>query len=1758
MPFIQGYEINEKIDSSSITEVHRGIRLSDQKKVVFKWLASPYPLIEDIAALKHEYGLLEKLKGAGTVNAIGCEPYENSYVIVMEQFGEGNLKELIQGERIPLIDALRISIDIVENLEKIHSKNIIHKDINPTNILWDSSKFETRIIDFNIAIGLRREDTQAETLDQVKGSLPYISPEQTGRMNRAVDYRADYYSLGVTLYELFTGVLPFESDDAMTMVHAHIAKSPKPPHEVILDIPIMISKIIMHLLAKASEDRYQSLHGLKQDLKKCVNSLQTRGIITDFQIGSDDIASSFHIPEKLYGRELELKQLMSAFDKIVHGDASLLLVSGYSGMGKSSIINDIHKPVVAKRGYFINGKFDQLEKRIPYTAISMAFEGLVAQLLAERTETVEKWKAKILKALGRNASLIIDIVPSLEKIIGTQPKVVNVPHEEAQSRFYYTFANFLQVIASDEHPLVLFLDDMQWADTQTLSLLEQILSVMKLKHLLIICAYRDNEVHLAHPLMLTLKRLKEKDVHYDKIELPPISIEAVTTLLTDLLGKTTKSIERLAELCYQKTHGNPFFLIQFLQLLWDKNLITFNLSKGIWQFKLEKIKALQSTDNVADLMTEKIQTLPKDTQEILKYASCLGNDFDLSTISMIMGSKPSSIAAKLWEALKEGLVAPLDQNYQLISDEFDINAKYRFVHDRIREAVFSLLSSQQKKSLHLKVGRLLFSRFKSTQEKMIFEITNHFNYAVDLIKDINEKVEVAELNLLAAIKSKDSIAYDASYKYCEAGLQLVSHEQGFISNYEMTLNLYTEAAESAYQIRAFDRVEELGKSVIKNAKNLHDKIKVFEILIQTLTAKHAFLEAEAMLYEVIGKLGMKIPKKISRFRLFIKFLKVRFALRKKSKSDILSLPDMTDSNMLAICRLVVNSKTVIFYPNPRRAIYTILSVLILSLKYGYNSETCVALSIYAMTLCVLGRVDEGYYYGEISQELVDRDPNQKHRSDIYLSFISFIYHWKVPIRKIIPEYINAFMMCLEEGNTDQAVLASYAYPGTQYMTGVELSRIQESIQEFQKFSERYGQAQNIHRLILQMIDCHTGKTEHPYIIDGKIFNYNEAVQHLLHVNDRSTLCYLYFSTMSLCFCYKKYELAYQYMLRTKKYIESIAPLPNASIFTYYECLIPCKIWNTLKTTQKIKFFFSILFKLRRLKKLGLQNPNDKQHRYLFAKAEFFRILGFNHRAATLYDEAIECTKRNEFLNESAIGSELAADFYFSLNYPRFAMLFMQDAHYLFKKWGATAKVLQIEERFPELSDVVINKSQTLTKSLTETTTRHNLDFLSAIKASQAIAKEIILPKLLQKLMRVVVENAGAEKGYLILEDEGNWTMQASMEGDKIHVLKNLPNVELPESILHFVINTKQHILINDASDPNPFINDICMLKRKPKSILCIPLINQDKVKGVLYFENDLSPGVFTTNRLELLSLLSTQILISINNANFYKKIFELNKAYERFVPHEFLNLLEKKSITDVQIGDHTQKDMTVLFCDIRDFTSITEKMTPGESFAFINDFLQRMEPEITKHSGFIDKYIGDAIMAIYHKPDDAIESGLGILKALNRFNQARLLNHQKPIRVGIGINSGPLMLGTVGSKIRIEGTVVSDVVNLASRIEGLTKIYNVPLVVTDDSLSRLDSPEHFSMRRIAITTVKGKRKPVIIYEVFSYESAATIQLKSDTKDVFEEGLDSYLKMHYEKAKEKFYNVLQINKNDKIAKIYYQECQRLLHNTSQQSKLQKIL
>ena len=1522
-----GYKITEVVQLGVKSIIYRAVRESDRASVIIKTLNTEYPTIEEITRLRHEYKISSNLKLEGIVKPHSLEKYNNSFALILEDCGGQSLKHHQAGKSIKLQKFLPLAIQVAQTLGEVHQNQIIHKDIKPSNIIITPDFKQVKITDFSMATRLSREVHQNSNTMVLEGTLGYISPEQTGRMNRDLDYRTDLYSLGITFYEMLTGELPFNSTDPLELIHSHIAVTPVPPHQLNNQVPQIISSLVMKLLAKNAEDRYQSAFGVKADLENCLTQLQTTGKIENFIPGTLDKSGQFLIPQKLYGRTQEVADLMASFERVSFGNTEMVLVSGYSGIGKTSVVSEIHKPIVRQRGYFIAGKFDQFKRDIPYAAITQAFESLMQQLFTKSSEDLVIWKEKLLSRLGNNGAIIIDVVPSVEIIIGSQPSVPKLGPTESQNRFNRLFKEFMNMFARSEHPLVLFLDDLQWADLASLKLIQELVTDLDSRYFLLIGAYRDNEVNSTHPLVQTVENIQQTGAAVHQIILPCLDLSSVNELVCDTLGNQTENLKSLTELIFNKTGGNPFFLTQLISTIHSEQLLVFDFTIGAWQWDITEIEVAGIADySVVELVARNLQQLPGETQQVLKLAACMGNHFNLENLAIVREKSGSETAADLWDALQAGLILPMSDAYKIPMFDEEIvkthrrggtpipqnnqnhpaimqrSIDYRFLHDRVQQAAYSLIPDSEKKQTHLKIGFMLLhgghggtAPTASEIAENIFDIVNQLNIGVEFITNQEQRIELAKLNLIAGKKAKACAAYQAALKYFNAGLELLP-DGVWQSHYDLIMEIHSEALEASYINTDFERSFYLSNVIMSRAKKLLDKLPVYELKVIFHFNQNQAQASIDIALEALKMLGVYIPKNPQRLNILMELFRTKLALRNKQIEDLLQLPPMTDPNKIAAIRILTNMVPAAFIALPDMFPLIAFKIVTLSLKYGNTPLSSVGYSNYASLQCgVLGDMSSGYRYGQMAQALLERFHTNLYNSQISLIFNGFIRHWSEHVRESLSGLLEGIQSGLEAGDVNNACYCASFYSNYILLSGEPLESVETKQSHYIQMLVNYKNEFMIYqaRVGSQVVLNLQGKTANPCLLTGDNFNEENMVPGLRDGQNNLVIFVVHLSKLWLNYLFKDYAISAENAIMASNYSEAVMGMMYVPLHNFYYSLALLALYPTASKFEQKKYLKKVASLQKKMKHWAVKSPRNYQHKYDLVEAEKARVLGQYEKAALYYDRAVKGASENEYIHEEALANERAAEFYLARGRNKVAQSYLIDAYYGYIHWGATAKVKHLESEYPiSLPPVSAGRAsgdRTITSTNYSTSSSHSslLDLTTVVKASQALASEIVLDKLLEKLMKMAIENAGAQKGFLLMPKAGKLLIQAaaSVESSDVAV-EQCPRVSpadvLPITVINYVEKTHLDVVLSQAAREGLFTDDPYIKRQQVKSALCTPILNQSKLVGLLYLENNLATEAFSPTRLEVLKILSSQAAISLENAVLVANLSEAKEQLEDY------------------------------------------------------------------------------------------------------------------------------------------------------------------------------------------------------------------------------------------------------------------------------------
>ena len=1368
---------------------------------------------------------------------------------------------------MPLKEFLSFSISIAGELHDFHNTDLVYGNICPENIILEPETRKPTLINSTSII-------TGQSPIKV-GHLPYMSPEQTGRMKRGIDFRSDLYSLGSVFYELLTGLPPFISSDMLGVVHSHIAKTPKPLHELNADVPVQISAIVMRLLEKNPEDRYQTALGLQKDLEKCDGQLTSKGRIENFKLGGADFSGRLQFSQKLIGREDELKTLLNYFEKSSQGAAELVLVSGFSGVGKSTLVHEVQRHVNKKQGYFIKGKFNQSQNIIPYSAWGQAFNELVTCLLMENEKLLTTLRKQILEEIGPNGKVLTGVISNIESVIGPQPNVPELKSLESQNRFNQVFQGFIKVIAQKEHPIIIFLDDLQWIDLASLNLLKILISDLDQTNFMIIGAYRENEICATHPLMSCLVQMQRENIRFKQIKLDNLSETNLKDMVAYTLNCDPAYCERLSQIIYRKTLGNPFFTLEMLQVLFDKNILVPNKNARCWQWDIDELQGMSIADNVVELVVNKIRQYSPTTQEVLKFAACMDGQFDLATLSIVTQKPESVIRMELQPALRDEVI-------YLLSDRF------KFAHDRIQQAVMSLIEEDSLKNIHQQIGYLLLTHTPESQLKdKVFSITYHLNQALEKLDKDEDRLELAKLNLRTGRKALKATAFEAAYEYFKQGVESLPHSEP--SSSSLSFFLYEGYGQCQYLLGDFEGGERIFLHLLSK---INDRLKIIKLTvfrIDQYSRLARFNEAIQLGLDALMLFGISFPEGEASLKnkLQAEFEETEKLLARKSVNDLINLPAMNDPCQIAISELYYRLLGPLI--NAGRGTLTSLTYTLmikLSLMHGQRDVIALAYAYYPSLLIPhLEDYERSYEYGQLAIDLSQRSNNPFLLGSVANVVSIFTWHFKKHMRHSAEVYETGFKACLRSGNLYESIWNRFNSISTSFYEGKRLDLILEEFTD----GIRYAEKINTKELALKtwfplvgVVASLMGKTDSIDSIDYLNIKETKYIEMLENEKIASALTIYYsFKIIKLFIC-GRYQDVLNAVDKFKEF--NFIPTTLYSIEPYfYICLSYIQAYPDLPPDQKQSSLQKIIEYQTYFNNLAQCCAENFLHKSLLINAEIARLFGKEAEAMKLYEQAIVNARKNGFIHNEAIANELAGCFYQGIGVDTVAGFYLERAQKGYGSWGAQTKVKEMEESYVRQWDFSTSIAQNgIDNSSLELSA---FDLSSAIKASQAFSGEIVLNKLLTKMIRIVIENAGAQKGFLILKREDDWVVEAegNIDDNGIEVMRSVSiekNDEILSRVIHYVIRTHEHLIVSNASNNRNLIDDIIDQQNISGSILCLPLINLGRVSGVLYLENRQADDCFTSNRVEFLNLLSSQMAMALDNAILYDQMSDLNQSLE--------------------------------------------------------------------------------------------------------------------------------------------------------------------------------------------------------------------------------------------------------------------------------------
>lgn len=1727
-------------------------RADGDQAFVRKVSLQPETISDKVLRFRNEFAYTAESGNPGIRRAIKLEEYQGQSSILLEYIDGETLSDAFLKKSKSIEQTLDAFIGAVQALDALHLAGVMHRDLNPRNLLLRRSDSRVVLIDFEKASRFDSQVNSFISFTPGQNNLSYIAPEQTGRVNRKVDARSDLYSLGITFFELFTGKLPYVSDDPLELIHFHLAREIPGASNLNSQVPEMISRILAKLMAKDAEDRYQTTQGLYADLIRCRDEFSRFRKIAAFELGAEDHSGKLRIPQQLFGREEEIKMMLSSFEQVRQGGTELLLVAGYSGIGKTALIAELYKPVTAARAYFVAGKFEQYQRSIPYFAILQAMAEFCNRLLTESEDKLRAWKGKIEQHLNQQGKVLTDLIPGLEKIIGPQPDVDRLENQESQYRLRLVFQQFIKSICSEDHPVVLFGDDLQWADVESLNLIVSLITEQKIPYLMVIGAYRDNEVNAGHPLLAMIERATLENAPVQNIQLKPLREKHVFQLIQETLQAEDHSITRLASLVFAKTQGNAFFIIEFLKSLYQQGNIRFDHLRKEWDIDFDGIQSRNITANVVDLLISNLAKMPQETQDILSKAACIGSKFDIVLLSKVVHEGMPSMIKGLDHPMHENYVIALSSNFEFIGkDEVQRYGKieFGFAHDRIQQACYSLLGEEEKASAHLQIARYLEQYESNTDSR--FDIVHHYNCARSLMDTPEDQMTLLKLNLSAAQAASESGSFNSAQAYIDHALTL-SNESLWETNYELAYHLHKLHAELDYLNGKFSASETKLKYCLEHTRHPLEKSKLYFSLTQNHANQAHYQDAISTIREGLKELDFIFPMRDEAGELIPAALGAVLAYFQEHGVDSLRDKPFIESEEQKAIMLLLDNLSPSTYSAVEANLWTlhVLYKIDYVIKYGWTFEGIYAFTEMSILFNILNMFDLGAQCTRLAMYQAEKykEGNMRHYGrTIFIHHnynATFLDHVR-DTHKVNP---TIYQICLENGEMVFAAYISMYQILDMYYWGKDplpkmTSRIKDTLEFLGRIKHMlgYGSVQAFD-LVSSYLE---GKTDpaHPFDTDrltaqafmdlhGARNGYAQAMYHL-QAADALLLT-------------GKVEAAQEAILKLEPLSsviigmllqDSMCRLVSGLIYIDLIYLDAARREEYLAKVQAFRDQFALWE--------AFHAPNV-HHKYFLLEAEWHSLHGQFREALTMYQKALHAAYTSEFNRDIGfIHMRLAAHWIREQGLD-YALYHFEKAADIFIDLGYVRVVQHVQQRIKELAPLHIHPLRGVSKSrsgFTEEGTYEMMDVGSILKASHTLSEEIVYDSLIEKLLKIVNENIGGQRALLLTRQQNTWYIAADYNINQQIPLSfiNVPlsgYSELPSSVIHFIERSPQ--IINNSIEPfnKLFLPDEYWSQRKYLNFVALPFLHKGNLIGILYVENTIDGGAFTTQRLETLTMLSSQMAVSLENANLYKRQSDLNKAYQKFVPHSFLETLGHSDILDVQLGDCIDEDMTVMFCDIRSYSTMAEGMTAEENFEFINTFLQAMMPAIREYDGYINHFLGDGLIALFKSnPESAIQAAEKMHLNLEALNMRRAAAGKPLIQFGIGLHTGNVMLGIIGDEYRSDANVLSDAVNLASRLEALTKTFNTTGIISGETYEIVKNNPYSKFRHLGKVKVKGRNEVLHIYEILTILDPTTAQQKIAMLDTFNGGLDAYFRRDFVEAASAFKKVLDVIPQDVCAKKY---------------------
>lgn len=1746
------YELHAELYRSPRTLVYDAVRRSDGKRVAVKTNAADYPSALDLSRLRREFYLLRRLDVPGAVKVHALESW-GARLALIEEYQDGEaLSARARSGPLPIGELLELAEAVSRVVVQLHER-LVHLDLAPENIFWHAEQASACVIDFSRAVPLEAQHGFAAE-SCAESSLPYVAPERSGRMSRRVDARADLYSVGAVLYELATGRPMFDAATRAEWFFCHTARQPAPPHRVNPDVPEVVSSIILRLLDKNPDQRYQSAAALLRDLRECRQRWVSSGTVEPFALSRRVARSSLRSPSRIHSREHEVAALLDAYDSVRSGDTCAAIVSGDAGVGKSALVEHMRTIITRLDGYFVSGKADQFGVARPYAALVQAFREITTHLLAEPEERLKSWAEQLNAALSPNAHLLVEMVPELERVIGPQVKPPTGNPVEEQNRFQNAITAFLHTFAKPSHPLVLFLDDLQWSDPDSLGLVERLLADPDVTSFLFIGAHRGDAAILPH---LDARLQKRARASVRRLRLEPLGAGAAFELLADMLEQANAETEQLARRIHASTQGNPLHFIEVVRLLRHDGQLHFDARSDRWAWNLAQIRLASDAQKLPDVIRQRFQNLSSATRNCLQLAACIGSSFRLDVLAMVSNQSIEDIYSQLMEATEHGFVAgaeAADGASAQSGASFGNTERLRFLHDGLQQAAHAELSEQARQQAHHRIGRLLLQHCSPVErEERSIEIAHQLNEGRSLIESDGERAELLQLNLSAARKATQYSAHESAFGLLEVAHSLLP-PAAFEHSFSVAFEVHYRYAAAAYLVQHFDVARQACAEILKRARSPLERARVHAMQLVQLTFCGRMDDAIDAGLRALSTLGIRLTARPSRWAILRDLALVSWRLWRRPIASVEHQEVLSDERARLCMKVLID-----FIPssyltgNERLFAASVLKQVNLSLIFGNGPESASAYASYTVLLAGLGRLKRADEFGRLALRLLERYAASDTRCRNYLLYALFAHSWTRPWNELRRWFQDAVRAGLESGDH---LFTAYGC-GWVYLWDpeVDIETAHAESASYLSIIERtdYQNAHDAALLARQFWRNLLGQTSSRVSLGDAEFDEEACVQRMRSAQNQSGLGIHALYSLVLAVLYERWEAAFGLVEASKPLIRALAGSPymvEYSLHAFLAC-ISVRDPRVRRRARRVA---------RRLRAQILEwaaySPENFGVLGLLVDAEWARVSSARVAATRLYHAATAASYASLGARYEALANERAALFFCEEKLERLAAPHLAAAQYHYARWGAVAKVRFLEEQYPRLIELARGEQAVVHAARASSSlgmaTRGGEDGDSVVidRVCGLLSAELPLDGLFAQLLYVLQQAFGGTRSVLLLRDDetGQLISRAELSAEREAGERGaelLDPSRLPASVLRYAVRSGKPVLIERTLRGHGFTKDEYLHRSGVRSLLAVPMMHRGQAVGALYFEHRTAPQAFDSRASALAQTIGAQVAIAIQNTQLDERLKRMTDSFSRVVPKEFLSNLGRKSFSEIRPGESITKAMTVLFCDLRGFTTLSERLGPSSSIELVNTYLSRMETPILANGGFVDSYSGDGILALFDAgPEHAVRAAIAMLREMSDLNELRDAQGAERLTIGIGVNSGQLTLGAIGGAQRFKYGVVGDTVNLAARIEGLTKYYGVPLLISGETWLALEPGMRAWTRPLGRARVVGRSEPVELFEVFGADEPHILQRKQQLSSDWRQALELFGARQFVAASEAFRGVRNSLDQDRPAALFEERARRL--------------